>query len=97
MYSFHLTDNLHNSNFFSFSYSYLSKEKGEIKRVGITHILNAAQGTKFAQIDTNEDTYADLGIQFYGINAMDTPKCDLAKYFTPAAEFIHRAVEEKGM
>ena len=65
--------------------------------MGITHILNAAQGTKFAQIDTNEDTYADLGIQFYGINAMDTPKCDLAKFFTPAAEFIHKALEEKGL
>ena len=72
-------------------------EKDELKLVGITHILNAAQGTCFCQIDTNEDTYAALGIQFYGINAMDTPKCDLAKYFTPAAEFIHKALEEKGI
>ena len=72
-------------------------QKEGLRNTQITHILNAAQGTEIFQINTNARTYADLNIQFYGVKALDEDDCDLAQYFKPAAEFIHKAIDqEKG-
>ena len=67
-----------------------------MKRLGITHILNAAQGQKFNQIDTSEAYYADLKLKFMGINAMDMSRFKLAPYFQPSADFIEDALKSGG-
>ena len=45
------------------------------------YILNAAQGSGYGQVDTNENLYAPYGLQFYGIEAQDNEKFILASHF----------------
>uniref|UniRef100_UPI00398E8DEE LOW QUALITY PROTEIN: serine/threonine/tyrosine-interacting-like protein 2 n=1 Tax=Pristiophorus japonicus TaxID=55135 RepID=UPI00398E8DEE len=63
--------------------------KGRLKRLGITHILNAAHGTG---VYTTVDFYAGMEIQYLGIEADDFPDFDLSKYFRKAAEFMDEAL-----
>ena len=65
----------------------------ELKSIGITHILNAAKGIKFTQIDTNADYYKADNITFFGIEAVDNADFKIDQYFTTAAEFIAQALE----
>ena len=41
---------------------WLAREKKELARLGITHIVNTAQGEKYFMVHTNEAYYADTGI-----------------------------------
>ena len=59
----------------------LPRHPKECKELGITHVLNAAQGTKFGQVDTNENLYSPYGLLFYGIEAQDNEKFNLASHF----------------
>ncbi|XP_067849134.1 LOW QUALITY PROTEIN: serine/threonine/tyrosine-interacting-like protein 2 [Heptranchias perlo] len=63
--------------------------KGRLKRLGITHILNAAHGTG-VYIPT--DFYTGMEIQYLGIEADDFPDFDLSIYFRKAAEFMDEAL-----
>lgn len=67
----------------------------DLKKLGITHVLNAAKGTKFSQVDTNQEFYNDLKIKFLGFNLMDVEACKIDKYFKAAAEFIHQSIDDK--
>ena len=59
----------------------LPRHPKECKELGITHVLNAAQGSKFGQVDTNENLYTPYGLNFYGIEAQDNEKFNLASHF----------------
>ncbi|XP_033867032.3 serine/threonine/tyrosine-interacting-like protein 2 [Acipenser ruthenus] len=59
--------------------------KARLKRLGITHILNAAHGTG---VYTGPDFYTGLDIQYQGIEVDDFPDVDISKHFRPAAEFL---------
>ncbi|KAK3083125.1 hypothetical protein FSP39_014656 [Pinctada imbricata] len=74
----------------------ISKDKDELKKVGITHLVNCAQGTKYNQIDTDENYFADSGICFHGIQAMDSFGFKMTPFFDNAAEFIHNALQSEG-
>ncbi len=74
----------------------LARNKNDLQKLGITHILNAAQGQKFNQIDTSEAYYADLGLTFMGINAQDVARFKLTPYFESAADFIDSALKSGG-
>lgn len=63
-----------------------------LKRQGITHILNAAEGNSFMHVDTNAEFYAGTGITYHGIAASDTDHFDLSVYFEEAADFIEKAL-----
>ncbi|XP_072901426.1 serine/threonine/tyrosine-interacting-like protein 2 isoform X1 [Hemitrygon akajei] len=63
--------------------------KGRLKRLGITHILNAAHGTG---VYTSKAFYTGLEIEYLGIEADDFPDFDLSKYFRKAAEFMDEAL-----
>ncbi|XP_048396632.1 serine/threonine/tyrosine-interacting-like protein 2 isoform X2 [Stegostoma tigrinum] len=63
--------------------------KVRLKRLGITHILNAAHGTG---VYTKTDFYAGMEIQYLGIEADDFPDFDLSKHFRKAAEFMDEAL-----
>ncbi|XP_043556954.1 serine/threonine/tyrosine-interacting-like protein 2 isoform X1 [Chiloscyllium plagiosum] len=63
--------------------------KVRLKRLGITHILNAAHGTG---VYTKTDFYAKMEIQYLGIEADDFPDFDLSKHFRKAAEFMDEAL-----
>uniref|UniRef100_UPI0037E7A4C9 dual specificity phosphatase 29-like n=1 Tax=Semicossyphus pulcher TaxID=241346 RepID=UPI0037E7A4C9 len=64
-----------------------AKDKRNLKRLGITHILNAAEGT-WNSVDTGAGYYSDMGIVYCGVVAEDTTTFDLSQYFFSAAHFI---------
>ncbi|XP_061484002.1 serine/threonine/tyrosine-interacting-like protein 2 [Rhineura floridana] len=63
--------------------------KGRLKRLGITHILNAAHGTG---VYTGPDFYNGMDIQYLGIEVDDFPDMDISKHFRQAAEFLDEAL-----
>lgn len=66
---------------------------GLLQRMGITHVVNAAQGADrdFGYVNTTEGFYGSSGIKFLGIPAMDIRAFKLEPYFEEAADFIHEA------
>ncbi|XP_054829783.1 serine/threonine/tyrosine-interacting-like protein 2 [Eublepharis macularius] len=63
--------------------------KSRLKRLGITHVLNAAHGTG---VYTGPDFYNGMDIQYLGIEVDDFPDMDISKHFRPAAEFLDEAL-----
>ncbi|XP_038614059.1 serine/threonine/tyrosine-interacting-like protein 2 [Tachyglossus aculeatus] len=63
--------------------------KSRLKRLGITHILNAAHG---AGVYTGPEFYAGLEVQYLGIEVDDFPEVDIAQHFRRAAEFLDEAL-----
>ncbi|XP_023185376.1 inactive dual specificity phosphatase 27 [Xiphophorus maculatus] len=63
--------------------------KARLKRMGITHILNTAHGTG---VYTGQAFYANMNIQYRGIELDDFPDADIAAHFRPAAEFLDEAL-----
>ncbi|XP_029542447.1 dual specificity protein phosphatase 3-like [Oncorhynchus nerka] len=63
-----------------------------LKKLGITHILNAAEGNSFMHVNTNAEFYAGTGITYHGMGASDTDHFDLSIYFEEGANFIEKAL-----
>ncbi|KAM5235991.1 dual specificity protein phosphatase 13B isoform 2-T2 [Ctenodactylus gundi] len=70
--------------------AYAARDKSRLLQLGITHILNVAAG-KF-QVDTGAKFYQGSSMQYYGIEADDSPFFDLSVYFLPAARYIQAAL-----
>lgn len=73
-----------------------AKNKEYLKTVGITHVLNTAQGNKFAMVDTEADYYQDVGIRYLGLKLLDIPSANIAQYFEDGAQFIEEALSAGG-
>lgn len=67
----------------------------KLQRLGITHILNAAEGKSFMHVNTNAEFYEGTGIRYHGIKANDTQEFNLSRYFEEAADFIEKALSQK--
>ncbi|XP_051493996.1 serine/threonine/tyrosine-interacting-like protein 2 isoform X1 [Apus apus] len=67
----------------------IAVNKSRLKRLGITHVLNAAHGTG---VYTGPDFYNGLNIQYLGIEIDDFPDMDISKHFRRAAEFVDEAL-----
>ncbi|XP_054882717.1 serine/threonine/tyrosine-interacting-like protein 2 [Poeciliopsis prolifica] len=63
--------------------------KARLKRMGITHILNTAHGTG---VYTSQAFYANMNIQYRGIELDDFPDADISAHFRPTAEFLDEAL-----
>lgn len=63
--------------------------KSRLKRLGITHILNAAHGTG---VYTGPEFYTGLEIQYLGVEVDDFPEVDISRHFRSAAEFLDEAL-----
>nr|XP_057917476.1 dual specificity phosphatase 29-like [Doryrhamphus excisus] len=70
-----------------------AKNKMKLKSLGITHVLNAAEGT-WNNVDTGAGYYSDMGVVYHGVLAADTPTFDLSQYFFSAAQFIQEALSD---
>lgn len=68
-------------------------ERPHLKELGVTHVLNAAEG-KWNNVLTGADYYSDLGIQYFGVEADDKPTFNISQFFDPATEFIHEALSQ---
>uniref|UniRef100_A0A8C8A7W8 Dual specificity protein phosphatase n=1 Tax=Otus sunia TaxID=257818 RepID=A0A8C8A7W8_9STRI len=67
----------------------------KLQRLGITHVLNAAEGKSFMHVNTNAEFYEGTGIRYHGIKANDTQEFNLSRYFEEAADFIEKALSQK--
>lgn len=72
--------------------SAIAQNRTALKKLGITHVLNAAH-TKQGSIG-DQDFYGDAFV-YHGIPADDSSKFDMSVYFRPAADFIHKALNKK--
>ncbi|XP_005875717.2 PREDICTED: dual specificity protein phosphatase 3 isoform X1 [Myotis brandtii] len=66
----------------------------KLQKLGITHVLNAAEGRSFMHVNTNANFYKDSGITYLGIKANDTQEFNLSVYFERAADFIDQALAQ---
>ncbi|XP_043359500.1 dual specificity protein phosphatase 3 isoform X2 [Dermochelys coriacea] len=77
------------------SWRFIAKNIMRLQRLGITHILNAAEGKSFMHVNTNAEFYEGTGITYHGIKANDTQEFNLSRYFEEAADFIDSALSQK--
>ncbi|XP_044527807.1 serine/threonine/tyrosine-interacting-like protein 2 [Gracilinanus agilis] len=63
--------------------------KGRLKRLGVTHILNAAHGTG---VYTGPEFYNGMEIHYLGVEVDDFPEVDISQHFRKAAEFLDEAL-----
>ena len=68
-----------------------------MKRLGITHVLNAALGKSQFHVNTNFVMYKRSNIEFLGIEATDAIFQDLTKFFDKSIDFIDGALSSKGI
>lgn len=65
--------------------------------MGITHILNTAEGSRFGQVDTGHAYYRDVPtIRYMGFPLTDHPATDISRYFYIAAKFIDNGISSGG-
>uniref|UniRef100_A0A8D0BAN3 Dual specificity protein phosphatase n=1 Tax=Salvator merianae TaxID=96440 RepID=A0A8D0BAN3_SALMN len=75
--------------------AWAARSKSTLQNLGITHILNAADGPY--NINTGARYYRDLPIKYYGVQAFDDNSFDISIFFNDAADFIHKALKtERG-
>ena len=69
-----------------------------LKEMGITAVLNAAQGsmTDWNYVNTKASYYSNAGIKFKGIGAIDLKHYPLHEHFQEAADFIDEVVRANG-
>ncbi|KTG41340.1 hypothetical protein cypCar_00018663 [Cyprinus carpio] len=63
-----------------------------LQRLGVTHILNVAEGNSFMHVNTNAEFYTGTGITYHGIQANDTEQFNISDFFEEAADFIDKAL-----
>ncbi|XP_044070322.1 dual specificity protein phosphatase 13 isoform X1 [Siniperca chuatsi] len=72
----------------------VARDKSTLSSLGVTHILNAAAGRH--RINTGQQFYSDLEVEYHGIEAADHPEFTLRPFFNPAAQFIDSALKQNG-
>ncbi|XP_029527793.1 dual specificity protein phosphatase family protein isoform X1 [Oncorhynchus nerka] len=70
----------------------IAQNRGALKKLGITHILNAAHCKQGSIGD--QDYYGNTCV-YCGFPTEDSSHFDLSQYFKPAADFIHKALKTK--
>lgn len=72
----------------------VARDKTMLSSLGVTHILNAAAGRH--RINTGQQFYSDLEVEYYGVEAADHPEFNLRPFFSGAAQFIDSALKGNG-
>ena len=74
----------------------IARNVKQLELFDVTHVLNAAKGRKFNQVDTSAADYTGAGLQYHGIPAVDVMNFPLHKYFSDAAQFIDETLQSGG-
>ena len=82
--------------FFSFHFRGAAKNTFYLKKAGVTHVLNTAEGTRQGLVDTNQNFYRPFGIKYKGLKLLDVAQTNIAMYFSEVAEFIDEALQSGG-
>ncbi|CAK6951589.1 dual specificity protein phosphatase 13-like isoform X2 [Scomber scombrus] len=72
----------------------VARDKAALSSPGVTHIVNAAAGRH--RINTGQQFYSDLEVEYHGVEAADHPEFDLRPFFSTAAQFIDSALKKNG-
>lgn len=67
-----------------------------LKKVGVTHVLNTAEGQRNGTVDTSQEFYKPFGIKYKGLKLLDVAQTNIAIYFNEVAEFIEEALQNGG-
>jgi len=67
-----------------------------LHHLGVTHVVNAAEGNMPGMVDTGAHYYADFGIVYMGLPILDEPFYNIFQHFNAAAEFIERGIKYGG-
>lgn len=73
-----------------------AQNKEYLTRLGITHVLNAADGKTKDQVNTGQEFYKGTSIIYMGMDITDTTDVKLEDFFEPAAKFIDNALKKNG-
>ncbi|BES91208.1 phosphatase [Nesidiocoris tenuis] len=73
-----------------------ARSKGYLQSIGITHVVNAAEGHLMGFVNTSSQFYQGSGITYKGINLADLSMADASKYFKEVANFIDNALNSGG-
>ena len=65
-----------------------------LKKLGITHVLNASVGRTVFHVNTDSTIYKPHNITFMGIRATDAVTYDLTPHFLKAADFIEEGLQD---
>uniref|UniRef100_UPI003AADE0EA dual specificity protein phosphatase 3 isoform X2 n=1 Tax=Centroberyx gerrardi TaxID=166262 RepID=UPI003AADE0EA len=72
--------------------AFVAQNVMRLQKLGVTHILNVAEGNSFMHVNTNAEFYTGTGIIYHGIQANDTEQFNLSAYFEEGADFIDKAL-----
>ena len=67
-----------------------------LKKIGVTHVLNTAEGSRVGSVDTNQSYYKPFGIKYKGLQLLDVAQTNISMYFNEVADFIDQALESGG-
>ncbi|CAL8282908.1 unnamed protein product [Merluccius merluccius] len=71
----------------------VANDRYSLWKLGITHVLNAAHG---APRSAGSRRFHGDRVDYYGVAAEDSAAFHLARYFTPCADYIQRALDTPG-
>jgi hypothetical protein len=80
----------------TFIFSDAAKNKQFLGKIGITHILNTAEGDEIRLVDTSKDYYRDTNIKYMGVQLQDRPETNISAHFAETADFIEDGVKSGG-
>ncbi|XP_034049221.1 dual specificity protein phosphatase 3 isoform X2 [Thalassophryne amazonica] len=72
--------------------AFVAQNTMRLQKLGVTHVLNVAEGTSFMHVNTSAEFYAGTGITYHGIQANDTEQFNLCAFFEEGADFIDQAL-----
>ncbi|CAG2223779.1 DUSP3 [Mytilus edulis] len=67
-----------------------------LRNLGITHLLNVAQGNSKYHVNGNDVMYHKVNIEYLGLEATDQMNFDLSIYFEEGANFIEKGLKSGG-
>ena len=75
----------------------IAKSRSQLQHLGITHIVNTAQGKDDGfHVHTNHVMYSRVNIAYLGIEATDMSSFNMSKYFDKCADYIDQALQSGG-
>lgn len=74
-----------------------ARNKDYLVRIGVSHVLNAAEGTSVGMANTNAAYYDGLSITYMGLPVVDDPAYEISAHFQTAAEFVRSGIVSGGM
>ena len=73
-----------------------AKDIPYLKRIGVTHVLNTAEGNRFGMVNTSREYYRKSDIKYMGVQILDLPCTNISVHFQETADFIENGLKSGG-